>query len=398
MALARNDDKDLLAVWQRAQEEGDDGLRRRVERVVQQGLEAEISQFLRASPYERTSERRGYRKGYKPRLLKTRVGTLELVVPKDREGQFQTELFERYQRWEKALWLALVQMDGEGVSPRKVRQITEAWCGLEISKSQVSSLAKNLDEEVEAGRQRRLTQTYPSLVIDARYERVRRHGEVIPQGVLRVVGISPEGYREVLGVWLADSENETRGAEVFVELKERGLAGVRLVVSDDHRALVRALARYFQGAVWPRCQVHFVRNVLPAVSLKDRREVFELLKEIPLARRRVRARQALEAAAHQLRAKYPRVAQLFEEQGEEILAVYQLPEAHRKRMKSTHLLERLSQEIKRRTRVVRIFPDEAACLRLVCALAMETHGEWMERAYLKMDETAVSEDERIEVA
>jgi len=398
MALARKDDKDLLAVWQGAQEEGDDGLRRLVERVVQQVLEAEIGQFLRAAPYERTAERRGYRNGYKPRLLKTRVGTLELVVPKDREGQFQTELFERYQRSEKALLLAIVQMYVEGVSTRKVRQITEALCGLEISKSQVSSLGKNLDEEIQAWNRRRLTQAYPYLVIDARYEKIRRRGEVITQGVLLVVGISQEGYREVLGVWLADSENETSWAEVFVELKERGLAGVRFVVSDDHRGLVKAIARYFQEVVWQRCQVHFVRNVLHAVSLKDRREVLELLKEITLARSPVRARQALEAAAHLLRAKYPRVAKLLEEQGEEILAVYQLPPAHRKRLRSTNLLERFSQEIKRRTRVVRIFPDEAACLRLVCALAMEANAEWMERLYLKMGETSVVEGVTAEVA
>lgn len=196
------------------------------------------------------------------------MGTIELRVPKDREGQFQTELFERYQRSEKALLLAIAQMYVEGVSTRKVRQITEALCGLEISKSQVSSLPKNLDEEVEAWRPRRLTKASPCLVIDAPYEKIRRGGEVIPQGVLLVVGLIQDGYREVLGVWLADSENETSGAEVFAELKERGLEGVRFVVADDHRGLVEAIARYFQGAVWQRCQVRFVRNVLHAVSLR----------------------------------------------------------------------------------------------------------------------------------
>jgi transposase-like protein len=170
-----------------------------VERVVQQVLEAELASFLQADSYERTSERRGHRNGYKPRVLKTRVGELELLVPKDREGQFQTELFERYQRSEKALLLAIMQMYVEGVSTRKVRDITEALCGLEIGKSQVSALAMKLDEEIRQWRERALEKSYPYLMIDARYEKVRRRGEVISQGVLIVVGISAEGFREVLG-------------------------------------------------------------------------------------------------------------------------------------------------------------------------------------------------------
>jgi transposase-like protein len=202
-------------------------MRRLVERVVQEVLETESTRFLEAEPYERTRERRGYRHGYKPRLLKTRVGTLELLVPKDREGQFQTELFERYQRSEKALLLAILQMYWEGVSTRKVRAITEELCGLEISKSQVSALSQQLDEEIQRWRERPLERSYPYLVVDACYEKVRRGGQVVSQGVLLVVGISPEGYREILGVWVADSENETSWSEVFAELSRRGLQGVR---------------------------------------------------------------------------------------------------------------------------------------------------------------------------
>ena len=389
---------DVFSVWQQAAQEGDDGMRRLVERVVQEVLETEITRFLEAEPYERTRERRGYRNGYKPRLLKTRVGTLELLVPKDREGQFQTELFERYQRSEKALLLAIMQMYLEGVSTRKVRAITEELCGLEISKSQVSALSQQLDEEIQRWRERPLERSYPYLVVDARYEKVRRGGQVVSQGVLLVVGISPEGYREILGVWVADSENETSWSEVFAELSRRGLQGVRYVVSDDHQGLRKALQRHFQGAIWQRCQVHLIRNVLNLASRKDRGAVVEQLRSITEAPTREAAREALGRAVAVLEKKHPKVAAFLEDQGEETLAVYELPSEHRRRMRSTNLLERLNQEIKRRTRVIRIFPNEAACLRLISALAMETNLEWMERVYLKMDETTVSEAEMVEVA
>lgn len=184
----KSKDSELRAVWQEAAASGDDGMRALVERVVQQVLEAEMASFLGAESYERTSERRGHRNGYKPRLLKTRVGELELLVPKDRDGQFQTELFERYQRSEKALLLAIMQMYVEGVSTRKVRDITEALCGLEIGKSQVSSLAMKLDEEIRQWRERPLEKSYPYLMIDARYEKVRRGGEVISQGIAKCWG------------------------------------------------------------------------------------------------------------------------------------------------------------------------------------------------------------------
>lgn len=375
---------ELLEVWQQATQEGDDGLRRIVQRVVQQTLEAELTSFLQADCYERTGERKGYRNGYKPRLLKTRVGELELLVPKDRDGQFQTELFERYQRSEKALLLAITQRYVEGVSTRKVRDITEALCGLEISKSQVSALSQRLDEEVAQWRARPLTNRYPYVIVDARYEKVRHGGAVQSRGVLLVVGISEEGYREVLGVWIADSESEASWGQVFGELKQRGLAGVRYVVSDDHAGLVKAVQRHFQGALWQRCQVHFVRTAMGLVSKRDRAAVAEVLKTITDAATLEAAQKARQAAIEQLRPKHPKVAALMDEHGDEILTVYQLPAEHRKRMKSTNMVERFNEEIKRRTRVIRIFPNEPACERLVSTLAMETNVDWSERVYLDM--------------
>jgi len=379
----REDGTDVLSVWQEASEE--DPLRDLVQYVLQRVLEEEMTAFLGAESYERTTERRGYRNGFKPRTLKTRVGTMELLVPKDRAGQFQPSLFERYQRSEKALMLALAEMYVQGVSTRKVKAITEQLCGLTISKSQVSVLAKWLDEEIGAWRDRPLEAPYPYLMVDARYEKVRQGPRVSSQGVLLVIGISEEGYREILGVWQADTESAATWSDVFADLKCRGLKGVRYVVSDNHQGLRSAVDRHFQGAVWQRCQVHFVRNVLSRVRKGDRSSVAALLRSITKAATRAAAERALARAVAGLTARYPEVAALVEAAGPEILGVYALPAAHRKRLRSTNVLERYNQELKRRTRVVRIFPNGASCLRLVCALAIETNEEWLARRYLRMD-------------
>jgi transposase-like protein len=372
---------------------GEDFLRELVQRTVQQVLEAEMTSFLGAESYQRNDVRRGWRNGFKPRTLKTRVGELELMVPKDRDGQFQTELFERYQRSEKAFVAALLQMYIEGVSTRKVTAITEALCGLEVSKSQVSALTQKLDAEVAEWRMRPLSDEYPYLIFDARYEKVRRGGSVVSQGVLVAIGISAAGYREVLGCWVAESESEASWGAVFSELKQRGLRGVRYVVSDDHAGMVRAIERHFQGAVWQRCQVHFVRNALSLCGRQQRPLVLRLMKLVTETATREAAKAALAAAIAELEKKAPKVARLLEEHGEEILGVYALPEAHRKRMRTTNMLERQNQELKRRTRVIRVFPHEQSCLRLIAALLMETNQEWMGRIYLRMEEEPGAEIE-----
>jgi transposase-like protein len=264
MARLKGEDSTLIGLVQGEIGKGGDAIRGLLQRTIQQVLEEEMTVFLNAEPYTRTEERRGYRNGYKPRTLLTRVGRLELMAPKDREGRFQTELFDKYQRSEKALLLAIAEMYVMGVSARKVKKITEELCGLTISRSQVSSLAKRLDEEIREWRMRALPRGYSYLVVDARYEKIRRDGAVISQGVLIVVGVDEEGFQEVLGVWCADMESEATWSNVFRELKERGLAGVSYVVSDDHEGLTKAIARYFQGMVWQRCQVHFIRSIRTA--------------------------------------------------------------------------------------------------------------------------------------
>jgi transposase-like protein len=383
---------EILSGWQEGLG-GEDFLRDLVQRTVQQVLEAEMTSFLGAESYQRNDVRRGWRNGFKPRTLKTRVGELELLVPKDRDGQFQTELFERYQRSEKAFVLALLQMYVEGVSTRKVSAITEALCGLEVSKSQVSALSAKLDAEVAEWRMRALSDEYPYLIFDARYEKVRRGGAVVSQGVLVAIGISAAGYREVLGCWVAESESEASWGAVFLELKQRGLRGVHYVVSDDHAGMVRAIERHFQGAVWQRCQVHFVRNALSLCGRQQRPLVLRLMKLVTESAAREAAKAALAAAIAELEKKAPKVARLLEEHGEEILGVYALPEAHQKRMRTTNMLERQNQELKRRTRVIRVFPREQSCLRLIAALLMETNQEWMGRIYLRMEEKSGAEIE-----
>jgi transposase-like protein len=388
---------EILSGWQ---EEigGEDFLRTLLERTVQQVLEAEMTGFLGAETYQRNGQRRGWRNGFKARTLKTRIGKLELMVPKDRDGEFQTELFERYQRSEKAFVAAMLQMYVEGVSTRKVTEITEALCGLEFSKSQVSALTAKLDAEVAEWRMRQLTEEYPYLIFDARYEKVRRGGQVVSQGVLVAIGISAAGYREVLGVWVAESESEASWGEVFAELKGRGLRGVRYVVSDDHTGMVRAIERHFQGAVWQRCQVHFVRNALALCSRQQRPLVLRLMKAVTEAPTRAAAHAALAVAVAELEKKAPKVARLLEEHGEEILGVYALPEAHQKRMRTTNMLERQNQELKRRTRVIRVFPHEQSLLRLISALLMETNQEWVSRIYLRMEEEPLAATEDLAAA
>jgi transposase-like protein len=365
-------------------------LREIVERVVQQILEAEMSEHIGAAPYERTEKRTGQRNGYKPRTLRTRVGTLNLLVPQDREGTFSTRLFARYQRNEKALVLALMQMYVEGVSTRKVKDITEELCGTSFSKSLVSQLATRLDAELEAWRNRPLeAEGYPYLFVDARYEKVRVGSTIVSQGVLVVSGVrQTDGLREILAVEIADTESEATYQELFRSLKRRGLEGVELVVSDDHEGLKAAVSRHFQGAAHQRCQVHYMRNLLGMVGHAKRKELGADLRAIFAAPESEQALRIASSAAEKWRAKgHEKIAGHIEEHIEECLTCLAFPESHRRRIRTTNGLERFNQEIKRRSRVVRIFPNRESCLRLVSALAMEQSEEWITgRRYLDMEE------------
>ncbi len=355
-----------------------DFLRSLVQRTLQGVLDAEMTAHLGAEPYERTESRTGHRNGYKPRTLHTRVGTLTLLVPQDREGTFSTALFSRYQRSEKALVLALMEMYLEGVSTRKVQDVTERLCGTSFSKSQVSSLVGTLDAELAAWRTRRLDeQSYPYLTVDARYEDVRGDGRVSSQGVLIISGVREDGKREILSVDVADTESEASYQECFRQVKARGLSGVELVTSDDHKGLVAAVKRHFQGASWQRCQVHFVRGLLGLVGRTKRAALAEGLRQVFAAQTVEEARQLARALADQWRPTHCQVADQIDEHIEECFACYAFPPSHRVRLRTTNGLERLNQELKRRTRVVRIFPNREACLRLATALCAEQSEEWV---------------------
>ena len=373
-------------------------LRRVAERFCQYLLEEEMNNHLEALPYQRTDKRKGYRNGYKPRKLKTRVGTLELLVPQDREGRFQTQLFERYQRSEKALLSSLMEMYKNGVSTRKVKNITEELCGTSFSKSQISQLNKDLDEEIAAWKSRLLEKEYPSPFIDARYEKVRIGKRVISQGVLIVLGIDEDGRREILTVEVANTETEESYSRVFRDLKQRGLKGVRLVISDDHEGLRSAIDRYFQGAEWQRCQVHFLRNLLDLVPRKDKGKIAEEIKSIFNSPDIHPATLRVNELVEKYKDTYPKLSEKLEEEIEETLTCFHFPASHRRRIRTTNSLERLNEEIRRRTRVIRIFPNEASCLRLICALAIEKSEEWITgKRYLNMDELYEGENEIVKV-
>ena len=385
--MAERNGSDLAGLAQAVLLDDPGFLRGIVERALQAVLEEEMTAHLGAARYERGDERRGYRNGHKPRTLTTRVGPLELRVPQDRAGTFSTELFARYQRSEQALVTTLMEMYLQGVSTRKVAAITEELCGTAFSKSQVSALVGRLDPELAAWRTRPLAAAaYPYLAVDARYEHARVDGRVVTLGVLVVAGVRDDGRREILAVEEADTESEATCHELFNRLKERGLRGVELVTSDDHRGLKAAVARHFQGASWQRCQAHFGRNLRGMVGAKHRGRLGEELRGVFAAATAAQARAAARACAQGWRTSHPQVAAKLEEDLEDCLACHAFPAAHRARIRTTNGLERLNQELKRRTRVVRIFPNRAAVERLVTALAMEQSEEWVGgRRYLDMD-------------
>lgn len=369
--------------WQEAAIDQPDFLKQVIQNFLQQSLEAEFRKFIGADEHERTKGRVGYRNGNYSRSLKTRVGSLELRVCRDRDGEFKTELFERYQRSEKALVLGIIEMYLWGVSTRNVEGIMETLCGFNISKSQVSALAGQLDKELNNWRSRALTDNYQYLILDARYEKARENGHVVSKGFVIAVGIKTNGVREILGTWVVDSESYEGWDSCLRDLKERGLKGVIYVVSDDNKGLRRAIAKHFQGAIWQRCQVHFMRNFIGKLSQSERGEGIRLLKDVFAATAKEEANNRLKKVEEFLKKrKKDAVWNWLEENIEEALAVLALPIEHQKKMKSTNMLERLNQELKRRSRVVRIFPNEQSCLRLLTALCQATSESWGERKYI----------------
>ena len=384
--MTRIEGRPALALAKEAFLSGGDGLKELLRGVVQEVLEAEMTEVLGAGKSERSGGRLGYRSGYYERDLITRFGKIELRIPQDRQGRFSTELFERYARAEKALLSALVEMYIQGVSTRKVTAITEELVGHSFSASSISAIVKKLDDELAAFMERRLAEPFAYLILDARYEKVRVDHVIRSQAVMIAIGIGLDGRRQVLSIEVASKESGPSWSAFLKGLKERGLHGVEFVVSDDHEGLKKAIRETLTGCPWQRCYVHFLRNALDHLPRKRDEECLQELRWMYDRRSLKEARSDMAAWIRKWGERYPKLVDWVESNIEETFTYYALPEGHRKHMKSTNMLERFNEEIKRRTRVVRIFPNVASCLRLIRALGVEKHELWQEEnKYLNME-------------
>jgi putative transposase len=351
--------------------------------VLNAAMQSEREQYLKAAPYQHTPERQGHANGYKPKTVQTRVGEITLAVPQVREGGFYPEALEKGLRSERALILALAEMYVQGVSTRKVKAITEQLCGMEVSSAQVSNAAALLDTELEKWRTRPLGE-YLYLFLDAYYEQVREDGQVRHLAVLVAVGVNPDGKREILGVSVSLGEHEVHWRTFLESLKARGLGGVQLITSDGHEGLKAARLAVFGGIPWQRCQFHLQRNAQAYVPRKEMlSEVAEEIRTIFNAPDRPTAEAYLARTVQKYQKTASRLANWMEQNIPEGLTVFAFPAAHRRWLRTTNGVERLHREVRRRARVVSIFPNRASCLRLVSAVLNEISDEWLTgRTYL----------------
>lgn len=344
--------------------------------LLNNAMQMERSKYLQAEEYERTENRKGHANGYKPKTLRTRIGEITFAIPQVREGGFYPSALEKGMRSERALVAALAEMYVQGVSTRKVKAITEELCGVEISTMQVSRATAQLDEVLQEWRERPLGEV-AYLYVDARYEKVREAGQVRDAAVLVATGITPQGERQVLGVSVSLSEHETHWKAFLKGLKERGMHGVRLVISDDHEGLGAARRAVLGSVPWQRCQFHLQQNAGAYVPKQTMRmEVAADIRSMFNAPDRKMAEEFLQAAIQKYAVSAPRLSAWMEDNLAEGFTVFAFPLEHRRSIRTTNSLERVNKEIRRRTRVVGVFPNEASCLRLVSALLMETSEEW----------------------
>ena len=386
MAQRRNCDGYLEGIQAHAEE---DVLKSMLRTMVQEVMEEEMTRHVGAARHERGDERRGRRNGYKPRTLNTRVGRLALEVPQARGVEaYHPGFLARYERSERALLTACAEMYFMGVSTRKVGRVLETMGGFELSAATVSKVASELDEQLRAFRERRLDDsTWPYLMVDATYVKCRHHGRVRDRAVLVVAGVNGEGRREILDWRVADAESEATWGEVLADLRRRGVTGVEWLISDGHQGIRAAAREQFTTAQWQRCWTHFMRNLLGRVGHAEKDG---LAKDMAAARKLEDYKLCLQEAeriAVRYEKRYPAVARQIRAQFEETLAVHGLPREHRRRMYTTNMLERLMRELKRRTRVVGIFPNDASCDRLVGAQLLERHETWAceSARYLSME-------------
>ncbi len=382
-------------------------IREGVKAVIEQVLEEEMTEHLAAGYRERTPSRRGERNGYYTRDLITPAGRIaQLRVPRDREGTFLTEVFERYRRMTGEVEEAVLEMYLQGVSTRKVAAITEGLSRVRIGKDAVSRVAQRLEEELSAWRGRPLELAYPYLYLDAAYFKVNWGGRVVDLALLVAVGVNKEGYRGhgrspyilLLTVEPAGGERKEAWRNLLKGLVERGLRGVRLVISDDHPSIRQAVMAELPGASWQRCVVHFMRNVLAHVPQSERGVVAEELQEVFVARRRGTAESLARGFVERYRDRYRRAVEVFAQGLEEALTYLDFPSGHQRHIKSTNVLERLIREVKRRTRVVGVFPGEGSLVNLATVVMLRATEDWAFRRYLDMGPLWAAEEKPTKIA
>lgn len=394
----RSDNKAFDQVLEVLIENGLDGMASAMEVIFNEAMKIERAGFLGAEPHERTTDRRGYGNGYKDKTVRSRIGELKLKIPqvrdlKDPESGFYPKSLERGLRSERALKLAIAEMYVQGVSTRRVKEITRELCGLDVSSTEVSRAAKLLDEELGAWRNRPIGEV-PYLILDARYEKIRHGGSVVDCAVLVAVGVRKDGKRSILGVSVSLSEAEVHWRAFIESLQARGMHGVRMVTSDDHKGLKAALQARLTGVQWHRCQCHLQRNAQAYVPKKEMREgVATAIRAIFNASDMREAEERLSRMIEVYRKKAPALARWAEENIPEGLVVFSAPASHRRRLRTTNCVERVNEEIKRRTRVARLFPNEGSLLRLVSAVLSEISEEWETgRVYLNMRDEWPAQD------
>jgi len=367
---------------------GFDGVAEAVTVLMNTAMVAERSEYLGARPYERSDNRSGYANGFKDKTVKTRLGPLPLKVPQTRDCEFYPQSIEKGLRSERALLLSIAEMYVQGVSTRRVKKIVEELCGMDISSMQVSRAAAELDVLLSAWRERDLS-AYCYVILDARYEKVRQGGQVLDAAVLVACGVGTDGRRDILGCSVSLSEAEVHWRAFLTTLKDRGLFGVEFIVSDAHEGLKAARKAVFPGVPWQRCQFHLQQNAghyVPSVSM--RAPVAADIRSIFNAPDQHEAERLLEKFVGRYQETAPRLARWAEEALPQGFTVFSLPSSHRRRLRTTNLVERLNEEIRRRTRVARLFPNEASCLRLVSAVLMEISEDWQtaEKRYVTFGE------------
>lgn len=375
----------IQAAMELVSETGFEGMAQALQILFNEAMKIERARHLQAAPYERHEDRRGHANGYKAKTMNTRIGKIELAIPQVRDSSFYPQSLERGLRSERALKLALAEMYVQGVSTRKVAAITEELCGFEVSSSQVSQAAKTLDEGLQQWRDRPLG-SFKYLFLDARYEKVRQGGCVVDCAVLTAIGVDGLGKRHILGVSVALSEHEVHWRSFLQRLVERGLHGVQLIISDAHAGLKAARKAIFPSIPWQRCQFHLQQNAqahVPKQALKS--QIASDLRAVLTAANRAEADRLLSMTITRYEKEAPDLATWMANNVPESLTVFEFPEAHRRRLRTSNVVERINKEIKRRTRVATLFPNTASCERLVTAVLVELHEDWqMSKIYLTM--------------